>query len=225
MLESSPSDRSSERSRESPFLKKGSRVSGTCQWIKRNTFYNSWLTSDFQLLWLSGGPGKERKIMLSIYIAQELEEVVETPVGHSQITFLQYFCDNKDEKCNTAVAIVKGFLFQLLRSHPKMYHYTLPSFKDLGLSLFTKFMFGTLWRIFEQMLQDPVLGSVYCVLDGLDECEPDSSENLLARFKTLFNGGRISLCRFHLLITSREHPKYISRILSSFPRIRLDFRC
>lgn len=36
---------------------KGSIVDGTCRWIESNGLYNSWLRSDSQLLWLSGGPG------------------------------------------------------------------------------------------------------------------------------------------------------------------------
>jgi hypothetical protein len=85
---------------------KGSRVEGTCEWIKTNKLYNSWLHSQSQLLWLSGGPGKG-KTMLSIYLAEELAQCVK---DLQDALFMQFFCDNKDEKRNTAIAIVRGLI-------------------------------------------------------------------------------------------------------------------
>src|ERR1700721_1581 len=65
---------------------KGSRVDGTCKWIKTNALFDSWFRSHSQLLWLSGGPGKG-KTMLSIFLAEELERIAK----HSRDTlFLQY---------------------------------------------------------------------------------------------------------------------------------------
>ena len=81
---------------------KGSRVDETCTWIKGHEVYKSWLSSDAQLLWLSGSPGKG-KTMISIYAAEELERSVE----YSQNTvLLQYCCNNRDEKRNTSTAIL-----------------------------------------------------------------------------------------------------------------------
>ena len=59
--------------REQPMHAKGSRVDGTCAWIKGHRLYRSWLYSPTQLLWLSGGPGKG-KTALSIFLAEELEQ-------------------------------------------------------------------------------------------------------------------------------------------------------
>ena len=91
--------------REQLIQAKGSRVDGTCEWIKSNELYNSWLHSHSQLLWISGGPGKG-KTMLSIFLAEELERSAK-----QNVLFLQYFCDNKDEKRKTAVTVVRGLIF------------------------------------------------------------------------------------------------------------------
>ncbi|KAJ9643045.1 hypothetical protein H2199_004567 [Coniosporium tulheliwenetii] len=82
--------------------KKGDRVGGTCQWIKEDESYTSWFQSWSELLWVSGGPGKG-KTMLSIFLAQELEWVAR----NENAVFMQYFCDNKDERLNTAKFITK----------------------------------------------------------------------------------------------------------------------
>jgi ankyrin repeat protein len=206
--------------REKLIQRKGSRVDGTCEWIKTNALYNSWLRSHSQLLWLSGGPGKG-KTMLSIFLAEELERTARL----SQNTlFLQYFCDNKDPKRNTAVTIIRGLIFQLLQLRPNLFDFILPSFKIQKESLFTGSSFETLWRIFETMLRDPVLGTVYCVLDGLDECDEASLVVLLKKFRALFSTefSESSTCHLNLIIVSRDHPDFIPEILSSFSRIRLD---
>jgi len=97
---------------------------------------------------------------------------------------MQYFCDNKDEKRNTGVA-VRGLIWQLLRKRRELFVHILPSWKDRDkIQLMTSF--ETLWRIFESMLRDKILGDAYCVLDGLDECDEISLEVLLDKFKVLF---------------------------------------
>jgi ankyrin repeat protein len=198
---------------------KGPRVEGTCEWIKTNELYNSWLHSQSQLLWLSGGPGKG-KTMLSIYLAEELEQRAKD----LQDAFLmQFFCDNKDEKRNTAIAIVRGLIWQLLRLRPRLFTHILPSFQDRKE---TNLMvsFEALWRIFESMVRDPVLGTAYCIIDGLDECDEASLEVLLKKFRTLFStkSNESLACRLNLIAVSRDLPDFIPEVLSGFPRLRLD---
>ncbi|MCJ1398835.1 hypothetical protein MMC11_002036 [Xylographa trunciseda] len=199
---------------------KGSRVDGTCEWIKSNELYHSWLHSRSQLLWLSGGPGKG-KTMLSIFLAEELERTAQ----YSQdVLILQYFCDNKDEKRRTAVTIIRGLIFQLLQSRQKLFNHILPSFKIQKESLFLASSFETLWRIFESMICDPILSTTYCVLDGLDECDEASLEVLLGKFAGLLSAttNDSSACHLSLIVVSRELPDFVPELLLGFPRIRLD---
>ena len=205
--------------REKLIQRKGSRADGTCQWITSNELYTSWLNARSGLLWISGGPGKG-KTMLSIFLAEELQQC--TAIWRNAV-FLEFFCDNKDEKRNTANSIICGLLFQLLKLQPKLSSHITPTFQVQQQSLFAGSSFETLWRIFKNMVCDPVLGSVYCVLDGLDECDETSSELLLRRLKNLFTRpNESSSCRLHLIVVSRDLPDVIPEVLSSFSRIRLD---
>ena len=159
--------------------------------------------------------------MLSIFLAEELERIAK----HSQdVLFLQYFCDNKDEKRNTAVTVIRGLIFQLLQSRRKLFDHILSSFEIQKESLFTGSSFETLWRIFESMIRDPILDTTYCVLDGLDECDEASLELLLRKFVALLSAksDESLACHLNFIIVSRDLPDIISEILSSFPRIRLD---
>jgi hypothetical protein len=204
---------------------KGSRVEGTCEWIKTNELYYLWLHSQSQLLWLSGGPGKG-KTMLSIYLAEELERRVK---DLQDTLFIQYFCDNRDEKRNTAIAILRGLIWQLLRLRPRLFIHILPTFQDRPIIQDRKeakliLSFEALWRIFESMVRDPVLGTAYCIIDGLDECDEASLEALLKKFKGLFlmKSNEYSACYLNLITVSRDLPDFIPEVLSSFPRLRLD---
>ena len=194
---------------------KGPRVDGTCQWIMSHSLYDSWLRSNSQLLWLSGGPGKG-KTMLSIFLAEELEQMARS----SQKTlFLQYFCDNKDEKRNTAVAVLRGLVYQLLQLRPNLFKHILPSFRLQKESMFS---FETLYRTFESMICDSTLETTYCVLDGLDECDENLLEILLRKFAALLSAKPNATCHLNLLIVSRDLPDFIPELLSTFPRISLD---
>lgn len=206
--------------REKLIYAKGSRVDGTCEWIKSNALYETWLRSRSQLLWLSGGPGKG-KTMLSIFLAEEFERIVK---NSNDVLFLQYFCDNKDEKRNTAVAILRGLIFQILQLCPKLIRHILPRYKIQRESLFSDSSFQTLWGVFRTTSQDSALGTTYCILDGLDECSDDSVEALLQNLRALFQPqpNNSSICYLKMILVSRELPDYIPEILSRFPRIRLD---
>ncbi|KAH0542300.1 hypothetical protein FGG08_003327 [Glutinoglossum americanum] len=197
---------------------KGKRVTGTCEWIRTNKTYLSWLNSPSRLLWLSGGPGMG-KTMLSVFLTEELAKVVE----QSQDGILvYYFCDNKDEKRNTAIAILRGLLFQILQKRRSLIKHFLEDFKPKGESLFLSL--ESLWRIFEAVVRDNDLGTIYCVLDGLDECDEDSLEVLMKNFKVFFSmaGYKSSTGGVKLIAVSRELPQRIAGELSGFLQMKLD---
>ncbi|KFY24409.1 hypothetical protein V493_05248 [Pseudogymnoascus sp. VKM F-4281 (FW-2241)] len=201
--------------RENLILMKGSIVEGTCEWIKTDALYKLWRCSDTQLLWLSGGSGKGRT-MLSIFLAEELEKI-------KGVSFLQYFCDNKDEKRNTAVNIIRSLIFQLTRLQPNLIDHILPAFEIQRESLFSSSSFRTLWRIFEAMVTDSV-NTIYCIVDDLDECDETSLKMLLENLKALFvtKLSKAPACCLKLIIVSRDLPRFIPDTLLNFPRIRLD---
>lgn len=96
------------------------RVDGTCEWIIQNKSYISWLYGDTRLLWISGGPGKG-KTMLSMFLTEE-----GTITEDGELIF--YFCSHQDEKRNTAVTVLRGLLYQIIRKRPKLAKHVLPYF-------------------------------------------------------------------------------------------------
>ncbi|KAM0254594.1 hypothetical protein ACHAQJ_006630 [Trichoderma viride] len=192
---------------------KGQRTTGTCEWIRDNETYQSWFGDGSQCLWISGGPGRG-KTMLSIFLTEELEKHTQK-IEDAELLF--YFC-SQDEKHNSAVAVLRGLAYQLIRKRPSLANYVLSDFESPKITQETLKSPHALWEVLEKILRAPELGKVFCVLDGLDECDDASIRLLVDKFckyfsKTSKSGGG----RFKLAIISRK----IAR-LDVFPQVRLD---
>ncbi|KAI0451983.1 hypothetical protein F5B21DRAFT_516384 [Xylaria acuta] len=185
--------------RESLVRTKGKRTAGTCEWIRDNGTYQSWLKGGAQLLWISGGPGKGTTV-LSIFLTEELERLY--------------------DKRNNAVAILRGLVHQLPTKCPNLATHVLPSFKKPEEAKYTLLSVHALWAILRKLLQDPNLGTDFCVLDVLDECDNESSRLLVTKLIDLFSSRTSDQTDtgFKLAIVSR--PDIAG--LNAFPRVKLD---
>jgi hypothetical protein len=121
----------------------GSRTHKTCEWIEADPSYESWRSStESQLLWVSGGPGKG-KTTLSIFVAEKLEREVQCS---ARTLFLQYFCDNQNQKRNTVMAVLRGLIYQLLKAQKCLYRLIEEQFQGQDEKLFLEQSFPTLWE-------------------------------------------------------------------------------
>jgi hypothetical protein len=158
---------------------KGERVPGTCEWITHEPKYQNWLRSESSSLWLISGPGKG-KTMIAMYILEILRNNIPT-VELREGFLLFFFCNNRHEHQNNAIAVFRGLLYQLIKRKPHLEQYCAA---DLNKENYTQTIrsFGTLWRIFVKMLNDDEIGDVYCILDGVEECDEASRPTLLRHF-------------------------------------------
>ena len=200
---------------------KGNRVPGTCQWIRTNPIYERWLASRSQLLWLSGGPGKG-KTMFAIFLTQELEQIA----SQSTDVVVTYFFCGSSYRRNTTVDVIRGIIFRLLFLRPSLYQFIRPYYETQKGTLFADSSLEPLWNIFEKMIRDTGLETIYCILDGLDECELSSLKILLEKLVSIFprssaDSQRQETC-LKLLCISREYPECILEKLRTYPRIKLD---
>jgi ankyrin repeat protein len=209
--------------RESVISAKGTRVAGTCEWITQNVGYRAWLNSnsgssnndDTRLLWISGGPGKG-KTMMSVFLTEELERRT-VSIDNAELAF--FFCSAQDEKRNTAIAVLRGLVHQILNKRPQLVKHVSPYFETPERTQQTLSSLETLWLIFSKLIADPELETMFCVLDGLDECEESTLRTLLLRIVSLLTGETSSSTKgaFKLAIISRD-----MHGLQDCTRIRLD---
>jgi ankyrin repeat protein len=179
---------------------KGRRVEGTCEWLLVQENYNEWLLSQCppQLLRLVGGPGMG-KTMISSFMVEEMEKKVpRTP----DMMFVYYFCDNKDDKRNTATAIIRGLLLQLFQQRPVLFKQIQPSFEMMAASLFANF--DALWRILVNVMKDCGPGELIILVDALDECEQASRQAFLANLLSILEDKSLNV---KILITCRPEPE------------------
>ncbi len=121
--------------------------------------------------------------MLSIYLTQDLEGRIR---GSNRVRLLYYFCDGQDEKRNTSVCILRGLIFQLVQQQPALVKILVADYRVQRDNLFKSHSLEALWRIFEQMIRQSALERVYCIIDGLDECDVTSLEHILKKIRTFF---------------------------------------
>ena len=199
---------------------KGRRVEQTCEWIKTNDTFLSWLQGNPPLLWIFGGPGKG-KTMLSIYLTEDLEH----EEAHD-VHILYYFCSHQNEKRNNTAYILRGLLWQLLQKpgveNIVLKHFATEEKNNNQLLLSSR---ESLWRLFAAIACDPALGRVYCMLDGLDECDNESTHWLVQKLNELITaiGERSSKEYPRLMIISRDMPSMTALVANKrCARIKLD---
>ncbi|EXU99026.1 ankyrin repeat protein [Metarhizium robertsii] len=191
--------------------RKGQRTKGTCKWIKDNEKYQSWLGGDSQFLWISGGPGKG-KTMLSIFLTEELEKHTQKS---KDTELLFYFCDHQDENRNSAVAVLRSLVCQLLSKRPHLMKSISKYFESSQKTQTTVSSAQALWVVFQTLLQAD-LGTVLCVIDGLDECDGESTGMLVGKFCDFFSPDK-SNKMLKLAIVSRK-----LKGLEAFCQVNLD---
>lgn len=145
---------------------KGDRTQGTCEWIKENEQFQSWLRGEHRLLWIRGGPGKG-KTMISVFLSQELDSN-----EHQSVVY--YFCSGQDEKRRTAAAVLRGLIWQITVQHPESINCLLSFFEPSERGFATIASEETLWHLFNTLCRNISPKRLCCLIDGLDECEDDS---------------------------------------------------
>ncbi|KAI9858424.1 MAG: hypothetical protein M1813_007528 [Trichoglossum hirsutum] len=162
-----------------------SHLPGTCEWFLRSDAYVGWLkpsanSTAFDLLWVQGKPGSGKSTLASqiIYDLQSRRDLV--------VAYI--FCKDGEENKNDLQSILRNLVFQLLEkfsSDDKRFHTLVQNARLSEKSLFVQSI-DIIWSMLKWMLQEG--NHVYCVLDGLDECNNSVSEraSFLVRLTEVF---------------------------------------
>jgi ankyrin repeat protein len=117
-------------------------------------------------------------------IASFLVEQFQKKLGNTPNMILAYhFCDNKNNKTNTATAILRGLLVQIFQQCPEMFRHIQRHFDLKGPDLFDDF--EHLWQITLAILKDYKQGEIYLLVDALDECDEDSRNRFLKSIRRM----------------------------------------
>ncbi|KEF57146.1 uncharacterized protein A1O9_07336 [Exophiala aquamarina CBS 119918] len=186
----------------------------TCTWITQCEEYKRWQDVDTasQFLFVCGRPG-QGKTMLSIFITEHLQKLVERSTTNSLVYF---FCDHQVR--NSGSAIIRSFISSFIGKDDSLLQYIAPTLKRLKESLFEAGSFETLWRIFTDIVDATRWSTIYCVIDAVDELEQHSLSLLLSKLRQFPNP---KLQRLKMIIFTRPTSDSVNEILSMHPTIRL----
>ncbi len=176
---------------------------GSCDYIKGQPEYLRWISgTSSHILRLEGGEGTG-KTVLSTFLVDELKKKVERSASDGLFAF--YFCTNNEDNRNTAFAILRSLIRQLLSQRKDLLQHVLKEFESKDVAAF-KDVHG-LWRMLMSMLKDDDVNNVMLLIDGLDECHDSTRDKLLSDLRRLPKQGfEPSKARF--LICSRPGLKY-----------------
>ncbi|KAM0245388.1 hypothetical protein ACHAP5_005471 [Fusarium lateritium] len=203
----------------------GPRAPQTCEWIMDAPEFKNWLAPESEnkhVLWLSGNYGRGKSTM-AVYLAEKLTSKF---AADNVNTCAYFFCDSKDSRRNTVQGILRGLLSQLFQNHP---HFLSDRIRRRhvyrGSRVFEKP--EALWNL----LVEVAFRSdrrIFCVIDGLDECDAHSRTVLLELIEQTFHGSKPS-ANLSLLVLSRPSSKiyeylgeFVHRDLDSFPQSKND---
>ncbi|KAK4551275.1 hypothetical protein LTR86_011259, partial [Recurvomyces mirabilis] len=148
---------------------KGGLLVDAYKWILDHPQYIQWRDSNQRsTLWVKGDPGKG-KTMLLCGIVNELDSQL---ADRDRLSY--FFCQASDARINNASAVLRGLMLLLVHRQPLLTMHIQEEYDRSGKSLFED---GNAWfalsDIFMRMLQDSSFGTVYLIIDALDECVKD----------------------------------------------------
>jgi ankyrin repeat protein len=162
--------------------------------MQDNETYKTWLRGDPGLLWIFGGPGKG-KTMLSIYLTQQFEQ-------RQDADTMYFFCSSEHSTRSTAAAVMRTLLWQITVKRPALAHLVTRYFDPPERTQAMLTTPGSLWEVFTSVISSAEFESMYCLIDGLDECDTESTQWLASQFANLSREGGSG--NLHVLIVSRH---------------------
>ncbi|KAK4168218.1 hypothetical protein QBC43DRAFT_359993 [Cladorrhinum sp. PSN259] len=193
------------------------RVEGTCEWFLRHDNFKQWQAQDSGSgpLLVSADPGCGKSVL-----ARYLIDHVLPPIGRVCYFFF------KDQDQNTVRQALCAVLHQLFCYEPRLICHAISRYGEDGRALVENT--ARLWEILENVVQDPLTGSVILVLDALDECLEAEFQDLASRLKALHlrMQGQLShrSGKLRSLLTCRPYENIVDEfqeLVEDFPYIHI----
>jgi hypothetical protein len=113
--------------------------------------------------------------MLSLHVIKTLE------ANHTTGPVIWHFCEAGPGSLQPSSSVIlRSLILQLLKHDRSLFQYVLQSSHSFD-ELFGDGYLQTQWTVFEKMIRDSSQPMISCVIDGLDECEPDSLDMFLQK--------------------------------------------
>ncbi|SPQ26440.1 548b9f0d-7290-4e60-957b-ee2b088f12f2 [Thermothielavioides terrestris] len=152
---------------------------GTGAGVLTHPDFINWASGESGVFILEGIPGSGKSV-LSKSLLTELPKWRDTYV-------CAFFFKDNGKGQNAAPTALCRVLDELFREQPDLVDTISPRIDHL-LPEEVRCNFDLLWNVLEEATRDCEPGSVTVILDGFDECEPDSATKLCAKLREYFAG-------------------------------------
>ncbi|KAL0942886.1 ankyrin repeat protein [Colletotrichum truncatum] len=189
------------------------RLDGTCQWFRQHPRFKKWLNSKDGLLLVSADAGCGKSVLAKYLIEEVLYE--EDP----KATICYFFFKDDDPQARSFTSASKSLLHCLLSSKECLLDGCKKEFPNSPSDISG---FRQVWSAFSSASREPSAGSVICVLDALDESDPEQRKDFLSHIRMYLNKDE-SVRGAKFIITTRGYPQIINEF-TKFPsrKIHLD---
>ncbi|KAJ6438220.1 ankyrin repeat protein [Purpureocillium lavendulum] len=152
-------------------------VPGTCSWILKHDTFNNWLKSpESALLWLSADPGCGKSVLASFLV----DHLRSGEVALKQTNICYFFFKSDSDEQHDAIFGLHAILYQLFQYQAELLQIASQT-QSQDLRSVT-----ALWHMLVKVLEHPAARNTMCILDGLDECEPDTRKQLTRLLSDFF---------------------------------------
>ncbi|RTE82396.1 hypothetical protein BHE90_003097 [Fusarium euwallaceae] len=140
---------------------KGGLLKDSYRWILDHDDFRGFRGDpDRRLLWIKGGPGKG-KTMLLCGIIDELRKESTQPLSY-------FFCQATQDHLRSAISVLRGLVWLLCKKHLQLMPCVRDAYDIEGKKCFEDFF--SLKSILENMLGQTCLKTAVLIVDALDEC-------------------------------------------------------
>lgn len=155
----------------------------TSSWIQMSQQYMSWRDEDCSHnVWICGGAGKG-KTMAAMAMVEDLG--CQAGREPESMTMGYFFCDEHDKDKSNALNVLKSLSWQLLKARKDLARYFFGEeniSKGAAQNGDAEYEFESLprvWKCLQAALSDPSVGTVFFVVNSLDQIESESRRQLL----------------------------------------------
>lgn len=176
----------------------GTSHPGTVDWVLKKSQMAAWLRpkAESRFLWLHGGPGTGKSVILAQLIRFLCSSKTSLVVHH--------FCSFTHGSSTQYDQIVKALLLQLARGDGDLVNYIYEEYvgsKSATISLLEKLLEVAIEAL-SSSSGSLGYGAIHILVDGLEECPGDTQRRLIRMLERLVSTG--SSCK--VLISSRDSP-------------------
>jgi hypothetical protein len=156
-------------------------------------------------LWLSTESDAARA-SCTLFLLEELAHLTSDTTTNINVLYCR--CDRRDRLHNTAVAVLKTWLYQLTKQRPELLVEAYSFLTELDSSFINLEKLTVMWNLFRHSFKSDRPGITYCIIDGLHELDRSDATALLMLLngRFTFEGCLETSSPLKLLILSHAQP-------------------